>query len=249
MIKFFRKIRQNLIMENKTSKYFKYAIGEILLVVIGILIALQINNWNEGQKSKTYENKILKEIRASLTKDLEHTKTNLLPGLLRKEEATASILKTVAYNIADHDSITIRRDLNHIGITLSFIHDRGPYESLKANGLEKISNDSLRSALVRAYEVDLPLRKEQSEQYNAENKLIREPLREDLMTFSLVIQNKDTIFVGKSAKFKEFKDHPSLLKYIDLDERVARSYRNWIESDTVLYTNLIEFINIELEND
>jgi len=47
MIKFFRKIRQNLLMENKTSKYFKYAIGEILLVVIGILIALQINNWNE----------------------------------------------------------------------------------------------------------------------------------------------------------------------------------------------------------
>ncbi len=47
MIKAFRKIRQNLIMENKTSKYFKYAIGEILLVVIGILIALQINTWNK----------------------------------------------------------------------------------------------------------------------------------------------------------------------------------------------------------
>ena len=48
MIKFFRNIRQSLIMENKTSKYLKYAIGEILLVVIGILIALQINNWNES---------------------------------------------------------------------------------------------------------------------------------------------------------------------------------------------------------
>ena len=50
MIKFFRKIRQNLLKENNTSKYFKYAIGEILLVVIGILIALQINNWNENRK-------------------------------------------------------------------------------------------------------------------------------------------------------------------------------------------------------
>ena len=47
MIKFFRKIRQNLITENKTGKYFKYAIGEILLVVIGILIAIQLNNLNE----------------------------------------------------------------------------------------------------------------------------------------------------------------------------------------------------------
>ena len=50
MIKFFRKIRQNLLMENKTGKYLKYAIGEIVLVVIGILIALSINNWNENRK-------------------------------------------------------------------------------------------------------------------------------------------------------------------------------------------------------
>ena len=52
MIKFFRKIRQNLLLENKTNKYFKYAIGEIVLVVIGILIALSINNWNNNSKEK-----------------------------------------------------------------------------------------------------------------------------------------------------------------------------------------------------
>ncbi len=50
MIKFFRKIRQRLLTENKFSKYLLYAIGEIALVVIGILIALSINNWNEGRK-------------------------------------------------------------------------------------------------------------------------------------------------------------------------------------------------------
>ena len=52
MIKFFRKIRQKLLTENKFSKYLIYAIGEIVLVVIGILIALQVNNWNEIRKSK-----------------------------------------------------------------------------------------------------------------------------------------------------------------------------------------------------
>jgi hypothetical protein len=52
MIKFFRQIRQNLIMKNNTGKYFKYAIGEIILVVIGILIALQINNWNTTRELK-----------------------------------------------------------------------------------------------------------------------------------------------------------------------------------------------------
>jgi len=59
MIKFFRKIRQNLVMENKTGKYFKYAIGEIILVVIGILIALQINNWNERRKERAQEQALI----------------------------------------------------------------------------------------------------------------------------------------------------------------------------------------------
>ncbi len=59
MIKFFRKIRQQLLTENKTGKYFKYAIGEIILVVIGISIAISINNWNEAQKNKTVEQQLL----------------------------------------------------------------------------------------------------------------------------------------------------------------------------------------------
>jgi hypothetical protein len=66
MIKFFGHIRRSLINENKMGKYFKYAIGEVVLVVIGILIALQINNWNietiEANKEKTY----LIEIRENL---------------------------------------------------------------------------------------------------------------------------------------------------------------------------------------
>ncbi|WP_350293375.1 DUF6090 family protein [uncultured Croceitalea sp.] len=62
MIKFFRKIRQNLLTEGKTTKYFKYAIGEIILVVIGILIALQINNWNENRNAKNKEKLLLKEL-------------------------------------------------------------------------------------------------------------------------------------------------------------------------------------------
>ena len=59
MIKFFRKIRYDLMEKNKTVKYFKYAFGEIILVVFGILIALQINNWNETRKLKAKELEIL----------------------------------------------------------------------------------------------------------------------------------------------------------------------------------------------
>ena len=74
MIKFFRKIRYDLMNQNKTSKpalpagrYFKYAIGEIILVVIGILIALQINNWNEGRKNQV----LVKNYKENLIEDLK----------------------------------------------------------------------------------------------------------------------------------------------------------------------------------
>ncbi len=66
MIKFFRKIRYDLMEKNKTGKYFKYAIGEIVLVVIGILIALSINNWNENRKNSVEEKAILESLLENL---------------------------------------------------------------------------------------------------------------------------------------------------------------------------------------
>ena len=68
MIKFFRKIRQNLLLEGKNGKYLKYAIGEIVLVVIGILIALSINNWNTDR----INNNRVKQYAKSLVQDLEN---------------------------------------------------------------------------------------------------------------------------------------------------------------------------------
>ena len=70
MIKFFRHIRKSLIEDNKMGKYFKYAIGEILLVVIGILIALQVNNWNTERKKQITQTNYLEEIKANLEDDL-----------------------------------------------------------------------------------------------------------------------------------------------------------------------------------
>ena len=70
MIKFFRKIRQNLLSEGKTRKYLKYAIGEIVLVVIGILIALQINNLNEDRKSEAKKQDYYVQLLDDLNNDI-----------------------------------------------------------------------------------------------------------------------------------------------------------------------------------
>ncbi|GAA4324700.1 hypothetical protein GCM10023115_41620 [Pontixanthobacter gangjinensis] len=74
MIKFFRKIRIQLLSENKFTKYLLYAIGEIILVVVGILIALQIDTWNDQRKTKIAEEKFFKNILLDLEKDSEKLK-------------------------------------------------------------------------------------------------------------------------------------------------------------------------------
>ena len=77
MIKIFRKIRYDLMEKNKTGKYFKYAIGEIVLVVIGILIALQINEWNNERNKNKAEEIIITQLKGDLRKlqiELEETK-------------------------------------------------------------------------------------------------------------------------------------------------------------------------------
>ena len=95
MIKFFRKIRQNLLMENKTGKYFKYAIGEIILVVIGILIALQINSWYGKQVNNAKQEKYLE----SIVNDLNQQLINLDYHLNEENENLLDIQKLVSiYN-------------------------------------------------------------------------------------------------------------------------------------------------------
>ena len=74
MIKFFRKIRQNLLSKGETGKYFKYAIGEIILVVIGIVIALQLNNWNELRKNEDEFKAVLQQIFTVIDQDSENLK-------------------------------------------------------------------------------------------------------------------------------------------------------------------------------
>ena len=105
MIKFFRHIRQNLLMENKTGKpaakpsagkpagrYFKYAIGEIILVVIGILIALQINNWNELKKQRNEAHTFIKRLSEEVEQNIEITNREILLEQ-QQVEKTKSLLE------------------------------------------------------------------------------------------------------------------------------------------------------------
>ena len=102
MIKFFRKIRQQLLSQNKVSNYFFYAIGEIILVVIGILIALQINNWNENRKDRATEAVHLKELLVDFEINLQKSEQvisrieEVLPYLTGLLEQSAMVQPTIS---------------------------------------------------------------------------------------------------------------------------------------------------------
>ncbi|GAA4280074.1 DUF6090 family protein [Gaetbulibacter aestuarii] len=104
MIKFFRNIRKTLINQGKTTKYLNYAIGEIVLVVIGILIALQINNWNETRKAKIKSRNYLIEIKSDLKADtiLFNTGIKHLNNYIADEEW---VLNATDYTFKDADRL------------------------------------------------------------------------------------------------------------------------------------------------
>jgi Family of unknown function (DUF6090) len=88
MLKFFRKIRYDLMEKNKTGRYLKYAIGEVVLVVIGILIAFQVNNWNENRKAEEKQNNLFH----NLSIDFESRLIELKEFNVGKTESINAIL-------------------------------------------------------------------------------------------------------------------------------------------------------------
>lgn len=155
MIKFFRKIRQNLLMENKTSKYFKYAIGETVLVVFGILIALQLSNWNELQNRCHKEIVNLKALKSELQNDLT---TEFIDGNKSYLEKEKTLNKLTAFynnkNDIPKDSLPYYY-LKSIS-EWTFALNVAAFENLKSTGIDLITNDSLRLKISSLYSNSYP---------------------------------------------------------------------------------------------
>ncbi len=148
MISFFRNIRQSSLMDHKTSKYLKYALGEIILVVLGILIALQVNNWNETRKNNALQRQILEQIKINLLEDkanLEGIKQN---GL----KAMASIDNILDKEITGKYPDSIKYWLGNVIQFDRFQPLTNAYEVLKSKGLDIIENKDLVFLLGRFYD-------------------------------------------------------------------------------------------------
>jgi hypothetical protein len=140
--------------KNKTGKYLKYAIGEIVLVVIGILIALQINTWNEGRKIRTIKMESYSNLMRSLRKDsLELVK--IIEFQTKSLEAQNIIIKSQTSELTKNMSATeITKMLYDIyNGAYSFFPKYGTYNSIVANrGLDIIESESIKSNLIDLYD-------------------------------------------------------------------------------------------------
>jgi len=149
MIGFFRKIRKQLADDNKPLKYARYAIGEIVLVVIGILIALQINNWNEEKKSISYELDQLREIK----ENLQETKMEI-DNDIKFNSLTVKMYK----RILNHMNSELPYDKSLDSAFFMFTKWESPflpkngYETLKLSGINIIKNQKLKKEIIKIYE-------------------------------------------------------------------------------------------------
>lgn len=122
MTKIFRKIRQNLIIENKTSNYLKYAIGEIVLVMIGILLALQINNWNEKRKINIDLESVFTFLEQELETNIKQSNNFLRYGYHKDSVQTLFIQNKVTPEMIRASPNLINRDFGTN--TIKFLDDR-----------------------------------------------------------------------------------------------------------------------------
>lgn len=143
MLKFFRRIRRKLLDKNSFKKYFLYATGEILLIVIGILIALQLNNWNEQRKEK----KLVREYKRSFLKDMNEDLESIqarIENASTRVSGAEQLLKYIEQqnNYGEYER---REDLIRAGWLNFFSPTMSTYNDLISSGnIKLITDDSLK---------------------------------------------------------------------------------------------------------
>ena len=158
MLRFFRQIRQHLFTDNKFSKYLLYAVGEILLVVIGILIALQVDDWANKKELKATEIQTYAVLLTSLRKDsLELVR--IIDIQTKSLNAQNTILNSNAKELLNKHS---NRDISELILDVyngaySFFPKYGTYNSLVSNkGIDLISSEKIKSDLIDLYDYWCP---------------------------------------------------------------------------------------------
>ncbi|WP_298239336.1 DUF6090 family protein [uncultured Algibacter sp.] len=234
-------------MENKTSKYFKYAIGEIILVVIGILIALQINNWNESRKHQEYEIQLLKQLKTDLKSNANDLKFNI--SLQNKTINSCHLLINHLDNKLPYND-SLRIHFANTGIWTKFIVNAGAYKTIESKGLDLITNLELRDLVFRIYEGNLNwlTQMEETAINQAENFRIRQAFKYFNKWNAISVTNKrygdGTAEVIDYSKIIETNDFLYYLNsYMNINKIVLQVSEGYLDDNIQALTIIDNIIN------
>ena len=234
MLPFFRKIRYRLAEDNQFFRYSRYAIGEILLVVIGILIALQINTWNQNRENRTQEKQVL----VQLLNEYENNLIQLNQKMSIRNETVSSSFKLLNYKNDETLNVAADSFNLHIGRILlrpTFDPELGVTSELTSSGkLYLITNPSLRNNITSFPSFLGELREEEMvifdqieerltpfimEHYQF-GKIIGEMFNDDFIkkktTLVIAEGHKSVIDIFSQADFKPLLNHPEFEDYLAL---------------------------------
>lgn len=245
-MKLFRNIRLQLLGHNNTPKYLRYAIGEILLVVLGILIALQINNWNQNVNNQNYATLLLKEIYYDLADDYTIIYVGVEPRLERKIISVNRIKEMMTDVTVPSDSVFMRY---YEGMKQGFFLSQrtGAFESLKLGGLEKIENDSLRTELLEFYESDIPRSLKFIYGFDDQIQSRVKDLEAELFEYKFMsIQNGEKIHIKlpKNANYINDQALHEIYAMLNRDAYEKKSRLRYLKNN---YNKLMAMIEKELE--
>ncbi|WP_325274579.1 DUF6090 family protein [Romboutsia sp.] len=248
MAKLFNKIRRQLVSEEpsarRTSNYLKYAIGEIVLVMIGILLALQINNWNEQKKSDRFELKMLKEIKTAIEDDNTYLQ-KLLDTRIKDLDSFCKVLM----NMLKQDHINpdeFNKYALKIGFGFVFQYSDGAYEALKASGIDKVTNDSLRNELIHFYDFVGPRTTKLINYVSGENSHQNlDDLKWQIFEYDVVQTDNSTFIDEVRYKLEDYKDE-RFLRYLDSKSNEARNGQSRISGYIRVSKEVLELLDKEL---
>ncbi|MBO6522783.1 MAG: hypothetical protein JJ971_03075 [Balneolaceae bacterium] len=143
--------------QNKVRTYLLYAIGEIALVMIGILLALQVNNWNEERKERNIEQYILQQVKEDLSGGLTDLEFNM--SMIDQSMQSAQILIEHMGSQKPYDD-SIGTHISKIFVWSVWLINAGGYESMKSEGINIISDEELRNDIINLYEGRLDFHRE-----------------------------------------------------------------------------------------
>ena len=146
-----RQLRMSIIETSQGRRYLLYAIGEILLVMIGILLALQVNNWNEYRKDRKTERKILEELAENLENNVQSLKGNI-QWAQNEDKSSELVLHVIDQKLPYHDSLDTHFSTSLTHVDGSSLTSQVAFESLKNIGFDIIRNEELQKEIIYLFE-------------------------------------------------------------------------------------------------